>query len=363
MSIPIPTERWSRVDSLTHRFLNGEGELLDLCGGDRDLFAQVQQRCEQANVISTQVADGGNITDLCGGDDGLQTLVQRLVGADRANAQNVTTVTDNAPTEPLPDGDLIGQVIDGYRVLQRLGSGGMGSVFLAEQTQPVQIQVAIKVIQAHLANAVGLEMFRDEMQVLALVNHPNIARFYGGGTLADGRPYMVMEYIPGMSLTAYVVQNQLNADARLQLFLKVCAAVVYLHGKGMTHRDLKPENIRVTDSGDVKVLDFGLARMRLQENHHGIDAGRTVPGWGTPLYMSPEQRNKDSLITPQSDEFSLGLILYELLQWPVATGEPAKEVIRHMQEAVKSLRSGHGTVPPAALPPPPRSASHCSQSD
>ncbi|MFO1077837.1 MAG: serine/threonine-protein kinase [Planctomycetota bacterium] len=208
--------------------------------------------------------------------------------------------------------DLIGP----YRVLQRLGSGGMGMVFLCEQGEPVRRRVAVKVLRAGMDSAEILARFAVERRSLAALDHPGIAALLDAGTSAEGRPFLVLEYVPGLHLTRYCDDRQLDGSARLELFVRVCEAVQHAHHKGIVHRDLKPSNVLVVDRDGAPwpiVIDFGVAR-----SVGGNAAGRTLltlPGamLGTPEYMSPEQASHELDVDTRADVFSLGVILYELL--------------------------------------------------
>ena len=204
-----------------------------------------------------------------------------------------------------------------YKLLELIGEGGMGSVWLAQQQQPVKRKVAIKLIRPGMDSKLVLARFEAERQALALMEHPNIAQVFDGGVTDHGRPYFVMEYIKGVPLTDYCDQARLSIRERMELFLPICRAIQHAHTKGVVHRDLKPSNIMVClyDGRPVpKVIDFGLARALHQEltdrtlhTAHGVMVG-------TPVYMSPEQAELNNLdVDTRSDVYSLGVVLYELL--------------------------------------------------
>ncbi|MEM9598920.1 MAG: serine/threonine-protein kinase [Acidobacteriota bacterium] len=206
-----------------------------------------------------------------------------------------------------------------YRLLHEIGRGGMGRVFLAEQTAPVRRRVAVKLLREHLAVGEALARFELERQALAMMSHPNIAQIFEAGTTEAGLPYFVMEYVPGLAITEFAKRHRLSVPARLRLFLRVCGAVQHAHRKGVVHRDLKPSNILVVGGpGDCfpKVIDFGIAKAvtgGLADDAHDTDMGVLL---GTPDYMSPEQIAGDG-IDPRTDVYGLGAVLYELL-----TGRP-----------------------------------------
>lgn len=207
-----------------------------------------------------------------------------------------------------------GKQIGAYRLLRELGRGGMGAVYLAERTDGTfDQQVAIKLVWPG-PDSIGIRSrFHQERQILAQLNHPNIARLLDGGTTDDGWPYLVMEYVAGQPITDYCHEHRLSLTARLQLFLTVCAAVTHAHSRLVIHRDLKPSNIFVTDDGQVKLLDFGIAKL-LKADAADETPGLTRTGMQllTPEYASPEQL-RSSDVTTATDVYSLGVVLYELL--------------------------------------------------
>lgn len=204
-----------------------------------------------------------------------------------------------------------------YRILRILGEGGMGGVYLAEQIQPLQRLVALKVVKPGVNSAQILSRFNYERQALALMDHPNIAHVLEAGASAKGRPYFVMEYVDGLPITQYCDQHRLNTRERLELFIPVCQALQHAHQKGVVHRDIKPSNVMVTQvdgQASPKVIDFGIARA-IEQQQAGAD-GVTQLGqfMGTPEYMSPEQADLvTGDIDTRSDVYSLGVLLYELL--------------------------------------------------
>ena len=211
-----------------------------------------------------------------------------------------------------------GDLIAGrYKLLEQIGEGGMGAVWMAEQKEPVKRKVAVKLVKAGMDSAQVLARFEAERQALALMDHPNIAKVFDGGMTDQGRPFFVMEFVKGVPLTEYCNEARLSLKERLNLFIPVCQAVQHAHQKGIIHRDLKPSNILVClyDGNPVpKVIDFGLAKAMHQSlSEHTIHTafGMMV---GTPLYMSPEQAEHNNLdVDTRTDIYSLGVILYELL--------------------------------------------------
>ncbi len=241
-------------------------------------------------------------------------------------------------------GSLIGSVIAGrYKVREPIGEGGMGTVYLAEQTQPVKRKVALKLIREGMGSGAVLARFESERQALALMDHSNIAKVFDAGTTESGRPFFVMELVKGIPLTTYCDEHRLDLPARLELFRQICSAVQHAHQKGIIHRDLKPSNILV-ESHDgravPKVIDFGLAKATggLQLSEHSLyTAFGTVAG--TPLYMAPEQASFNALdVDTRADIYALGVILYELLtgSTPIERGTfqraALEEVLRMIRE-------------------------------
>jgi len=211
-----------------------------------------------------------------------------------------------------PEENLTSKKIDDYFVLEKIGEGGMGIVFLAEHCgQGFSQRVALKLIKRGMDTNAVLGRFLLERQILADLEHPNIARLYGGGSTTDGLPYFVMEYIEGESIRDFCDNQRFDIPDRLRLFTKVCGAISYAHQQLIVHRDIKPSNIIVTASGEPKLLDFGIAKLLLPDT---ADAERTATQFHvmTPEYASPEQLN-GKMTTTATDVYSLGVVLYELL--------------------------------------------------
>ncbi|MBZ5500453.1 MAG: serine/threonine protein kinase [Acidobacteriia bacterium] len=204
-----------------------------------------------------------------------------------------------------------------FRILETLGHGGMGVVYLAEQKKPLRRKVAIKVIKFGMDTKEVVARFESERQALALMNHQNIARVFDAGATETGRPFFVMEYVQGVSISEYCDNLRLNTRQRLELFIPVCQAIQHAHQKGIIHRDIKPSNVLVTilDGRPVaKIIDFGVAKatnQRLTEKTLFTQHGHLV---GTPEYMSPEQAEMSGLdVDTTTDVYSLGVMMYELL--------------------------------------------------
>ena len=203
-----------------------------------------------------------------------------------------------------------------YRILERIGGGGMGDVYRAEQRSPIRRQVALKFIKLGMDSKAVITRFEAERQALALMDHPHIAKVFDAGTDDTGRPYFVMEYVKGKSITDYADQNHLTIPERLKLFEQVCQAVQHAHHKGVIHRDLKPGNVLVSTQDDepfAKVIDFGVAKAISQNLTDGTLFTQHDQFIGTPQYMSPEQAGGSVDIDTRTDVYSLGVLLYELL--------------------------------------------------
>jgi tetratricopeptide (TPR) repeat protein len=251
----------------------------------------------------------------CEGDADLRRQVERLLAAhDRAGDFLAHSVV---PPEVPPVSERPGSVIGRYKLLEEIGEGGFGRVFMAEQTAPVHRKVALKIIKAGMDTREVIARFEAERQALALMDHPNIAHVLDAGATDTGRPYIVMELVRGIPLTAYCDQQRLSTGERLRLFMQVCAAVQHAHQKGIIHRDLKPSNILITlrDGAAVpKVIDFGVAKALGQQLTEKTLFTAFQQMVGTPAYMSPEQAALSGVdVDTRSDIYSLGVLLYELL--------------------------------------------------
>lgn len=283
-------ERWRRVETLV-------ASALGMTEGDRDGFLEAA----------------------CAGDDGLRAEVERLLAFESGAAGFLEGFAAAPPGAGVPDGGrypdpLIGRLAGPYRITRRVGRGGMGSVYLAERADGEYRQtVAVKVLHAGMLSRDLLRRFRAERQILAALDHPGICRLLDGGATADGRPFLAMEHVDGRPLDRFCDENDLGVEDRVGLLLKVCDAVSHAHRRLVIHRDLKPGNILVTNDGEPKLLDFGIAKL--------LDAGstadedlrtRTRARLMSPAYASPEQILGRPVGTA-SDVFSLGVVLYRLL--------------------------------------------------
>jgi serine/threonine protein kinase len=246
-----------------------------------------------------------------------------------------------------------GQRVGSYRLLQQIGEGGCGVVFMAEQEEPIRRKVALKVIKLGMDTHSVIARFEAERQALALMDHPNIAKVFDAGATETGRPYFVMELVRGVKITEYCDQHKLTTRARLELFMQVCRAIQHAHQKGIIHRDIKPSNILVTLHDGVpvpKVIDFGIAKatsdQRLTEKTIFTAFEQFM---GTPAYMSPEQAEMSGLdIDTRTDIYSLGVLLYELLTGK--TPFDGKELLACGLEAmVRTIREKEPAKPSTRL--------------
>ncbi len=291
----------------------------------------------QALEISSAAERAAFLERACGGDASLLAEVQALLRAhgqagDLLDLPEESAVTLDEPAMTERPGTVIGP----YKLLQQIGEGGMGVVFMAEQTQPVQRKVALKLIKSGMDSRQVIARFEAERQALALMDHPNIARVLDAGTTESGRPYFVMELVKGVPITRYCDEHHLTPRERLELFVPVCLAVQHAHHKGIIHRDMKPSNVMVCtyDGKPVpKVIDFGVAKAtgtKLTDRTLFTEFGAIV---GTFEYMSPEQAELDQLdVDTRSDVYSLGVLLYELL-----TGTTPLERKRMKEVAILEL--------------------------
>jgi hypothetical protein len=282
----------------------------------------LERRAEQAFERTLDAAPADRPAALiaaCGGDAALLARVQALLAADEAGGFMGETAAYPARPNPAAAvmGESAGSWIGRYHLLEKIGEGGFGVVFMAEQEKPVRRRVALKVIKLGMDTREVVARFEAERQALAMMDHPNIAKVLDAGATEAGRPYFVMELVRGSPLTEYADKRKLNTKARIELAVLVCRAVQHAHSKGVIHRDLKPSNVLVTVADDKavpKVIDFGIAKAtqsKLTDRTLFTSHRQLI---GTPQYMSPEQADSDGVdVDTRTDVYSLGVLLYELL--------------------------------------------------
>lgn len=277
------TEIWQKIDTLFDEYLDASPD-------------------EQARFLAEKC-----------GDDEIRGELQKLISALNKTEdfiENPTFTSVKKLLDEEPQDDLIGTKIFSYQIQKMLGKGGMGTVYLANRIDDFKKEVAIKIIPPFANSQANKDNFRRERQILARLEHPNIARILDGGTTENGTPFLVMEYVNGIPLNEFC--EKLSVDERLILFQDVCKAVGYAHSNLIVHRDLKPTNILVKSDGTIKLLDFGIAKL-LQADDFDFSGNITFSGNAlTPEYASPEQINGEN-ITIASDVYSLGIVLYEVL--------------------------------------------------
>jgi serine/threonine-protein kinase len=289
------------------------------------------QRWARVERLFDEVADmtpsdrAAHLAKACGSDTELRTYIESLARSDMAKnsivQDSIRGVLELAMPETASITDVVGERIGPYRVVRVIGSGGMGVVYLAERAdEQYRQQVAIKVVRQRLVYPEIAERLVSERQILANLDHPNIARLFDGGTTADGTPYLVMEYIDGLPIDDYCDGRRLNIDERLALFRTICSAVHYAHQNLVVHRDIKPTNILVTEDGVPKLLDFGIAKL-LGAGGAAMD-GLTRDG---AVMMTPENATPEQVlngpVTTATDTYALGVLLYRLL-----TGHPPYQI-------------------------------------
>ena len=282
--------RWARVKEVL-------GTALDLPSAERAAFLDAE----------------------CAGDAALRVEVESLIAAEDASGDFIVEPVVRVPTRPAAagdgraDADNIGRPLGPYVIERRLGHGGMGTVYLARRAdREFERLVAIKMIRGGMDSELVVRRFRHERQILATLDHPHIAALFDGGTTPDGLPYFVMEYVAGTPIDRYADEHTLDTAERLRLMLGVVDAVQHAHDHHVVHRDLKPSNVLVTADGHPKLLDFGIAKI-LEHGADGAVSLTSVAGAAmTPDYASPEQV-LGRPVTPASDVYALGLLLYELL--------------------------------------------------
>ena len=273
-----------------------------------------EERIYSEAISKTEQERNAYIEKACGNDKALLARIKALLKArDEAGSfLDADVILDQVPLT-----EVLGTIIGRYKLLEKIGEGGFGVVYMAEQTEPIHRKVAFKIIKLGMDTKQVIARFEAERQALAMMDHPNIAKVLDAGATETGRPYFVMELVKGIPITEYCDKNNLNTQQRLELFIDVCNAVQHAHQKGIIHRDIKPTNVMITlhDGKPVpKVIDFGIAKATSQHLTEKTVFTRYAQMIGTPVYMSPEQAEMSGLdIDTRTDIYSLGVLLYELL--------------------------------------------------
>jgi serine/threonine protein kinase len=287
----------------------------------------------------------------CAGDADLRGRVEQLL---QAHKDMGTIGGSPAPTVDRGAAEGAGAAIGAYKLLEQIGEGGFGVVYMAEQQVPIRRKVALKIVKPGMDTRQVVARFEAERQALAIMDHPNIAKVHDGGATPSGRPYFVMELVKGVPITEFCDHKRLTLQQRLELFVHVCQAVQHAHHKGIIHRDLKPSNVLVSrhdSTAVVKVIDFGVAKALGQELTDKTLFTGIAQMIGTPLYMSPEQAGMSDLdIDTRSDIYSLGVLLYELLtgttpftkeRFQQAGYDEIRHIIREEEPVTPSTRLSH----------------------
>ena len=306
-------------------------------------------------------AQGAALDQLCADDAALHAEVEALLAADAAGETFAVRAIDARSAAAADwvewNASLDGVLIGPWRVVRELGRGGMGIVLLVERADGQYVQqAALKLIKGGMDSAAVLARFLRERQILARLEHRNIARLLDGGITPDGRPYFVMEYVDGVALPQYCAEWVSDLDERLRLFFGVCAAVAFAHRQLVVHSDLKPSNVLVSVGGDVKLLDFGIARLLADGTDENAPQAPTRDRPLTPAYAAPEQLRGEA-VTTATDVYALGCLLYELLsgQRPFRLhDEPTIDELRRVLDstgpvAPSQLHAEHAPVPPRRL--------------
>jgi eukaryotic-like serine/threonine-protein kinase len=320
----MSAQRWQLIEALFER-------AIELPDAERDAF----------------------LADRCAEDPALGREVRELIATAQAPGRSLraAVVAEAQALAGAGDAPQVGRRIGPFRLLELIGEGGMGAVYLARRDDAqFHHRVAIKILPHALGSPQAIARFRDERQILAALEHPNIVRLLDGGNTEDGLPYLVMEHIVGATITRYAQDHQLSVRARLALARRVCAGLQYAHQNLVVHRDIKPSNILVDADGTPKILDFGIAKMLAPDAGFEREARtRTGAAMFTPEYASPEQARGDAVSTA-TDVYSLGAVVYELV-----TGQPPHRTTGSALDSLRLICEVDPPRPSAAAPRPRRS--------
>ncbi len=315
---------------------------------------KLEQLFSAAKEIGSEADRITFLDSACAGNASLRTQVEELLKShdQLGDFLEIPPVDPDTTIESWTVSEAAGKKIGHYRILDEIGEGGFGTVYLAEQEEPVRRRVALKIIKPGMDTKQVIARFEAERQALALMDHPNIAAVLDAGATEAGRPYFVMELVRGVAITTYCDQHRLSVRQRLELFLPVCHAVQHAHQKGIIHRDLKPSNVLVTLRDEIavpKVIDFGIAKatsQRLTEKTLFTEFRQFL---GTPEYMSPDQAERGGLdVDTRTDTYSLGVLLYQLLTDSTPFDRKALREASH-EELCRTIRDVEPPKPSARL--------------
>ncbi|MBX3746996.1 MAG: serine/threonine protein kinase [Verrucomicrobiae bacterium] len=318
---------------------------------ERDLFLQALELGTPADRLAF-------LDRACRDQPALRERVEGLLHCHLQAGDFLDGASSEAPPPPDPLSEGPGTVIGRYKLLEKIGEGGFGVVYMAEQREPVKRRVALKIIKLGMDTRQVVGRFEAERQALALMDHPNIARVLDGGATATGRPYFVMELVRGVPITQFCDEQRLDPADRLELFIEVCAALQHAHQKGIIHRDIKPSNVLVTLHDDrpvPKVIDFGIAKAMQGELTDKTVFTRFHEFLGTPAYMSPEQTQLSGLdVDTRTDIYALGVLLYELLtgRTPFDARELLTASLEEIRRRIRDEEPARPSTRLRALPPP-----------
>ncbi len=338
----------------------------------------IESHTSRLETLFDQVVDlpaaqrGSFLEEHCGSNLQLRSAVEQLLDADDAVGERFLQgpgVDVKAAVARPPAIEMVGAVVGHYELLEQIGEGGMSLVYLAEQAEPVRRKVALKIVKPGMDSKQVLARFELERNVLALFNHPHVARVFDAGMTDNGRPYFVMEHVEGLPLTRFCDTQRLTTAERLELFILVCEAVQHAHQKGIIHRDIKPGNILVAlqDGKPLpKVIDFGIAKATGGELSEGTLFTQQCQLIGTPEYMSPEQAEMSDLgVDTRTDIYSLGVVLYELLAGllPFDPAELRMQSPTEIQRTIRHVEPNRPSTRLSAAEAPAQLAAQRSASD